>query len=79
VDNISSPPPTQATNPTPRPNNPPPKTANNPPSSNRLATISSIDLTGNNDRLLIRADLPLKANGSVNQDGVYELRIEMLS
>ncbi len=37
---------------------------------------SSIDLTGNNDRLLIRADLPLKANGSVNRDGVYELRIE---
>ncbi|MBE5231604.1 MAG: N-acetylmuramoyl-L-alanine amidase [Microcystis aeruginosa PMC 728.11] len=76
VDNISSPPPTSATNPTPRPNNPPAKTANNPPSSNRLATISSIDLTGNNDRLLIRADLPLKANGSVNRDGVYELRIE---
>ena len=76
VDNISSPPPTQATNPTPRPNNPPAKTANNPPSSSRLATISSIDLTGNNDRLLIRADLPLKANGSVNRDGVYELRIE---
>ncbi|MDJ0557558.1 MAG: N-acetylmuramoyl-L-alanine amidase, partial [Microcystis sp. M53599_WE4] len=76
VDNISSPPPTQATNPTPRPNNPPAKTANNPPSSSRLATISSIDLTGNNDRLLIRADLPLKANGTVNRDGVYELRIE---
>ena len=76
VDNISSPPPTQATNPTPRPNNPPAKTANNPPSSSRLATISSIDLTGNNDRLLIRADLPLKANGSVNRDGVYELSIE---
>jgi len=76
VDNISSPPPTQATNPTPRPNNPPAKTANNPPSSSRLATISSIDLAGNNDRLLIRADLPLKANGIVNRDGVYELRIE---
>ncbi|TRU29283.1 MAG: N-acetylmuramoyl-L-alanine amidase [Microcystis aeruginosa Ma_SC_T_19800800_S464] len=76
VDNISSPPPTQASNPTPRPNNPPAKTANNPPSSNRLATISSIDLTGSNDRLLIRADSPLKANGSVNRDGVYELRIE---
>ncbi len=76
VDNISSPPPTSATNPNPRPNNPPPKTANNPPSSNRLATISSIDLAGNNDRLLIRADLPLKANGSVNRDGVYELSIE---
>ncbi|MBD2602288.1 N-acetylmuramoyl-L-alanine amidase [Microcystis viridis] len=76
VDNISSPPPTRATNPNPRPNNPPPKTANNPPSSNRLATISSIDLAGNNDRLLIRGDSPLKANGSVNRDGVYELRIE---
>ncbi|MFM7793316.1 MAG: N-acetylmuramoyl-L-alanine amidase, partial [Microcystis panniformis] len=76
VDNISSPPPTRATNPNPRPNNPPAKTANNPASSNRLATISSIDLAGNNDRLLIRADSPLKANGSVNGDGVYELRIE---
>ncbi len=76
VDNISSPPPTRASNPNPRPNNPPPKTANNPPSSNRLATISSIDLAGNNDRLLIRGDSPLKANGSVNRDGVYELRIE---
>ena len=41
-----------------------------------MATISSIDLAGNNDRLLIRADLPLKANGSVNRDGVYELSIE---
>jgi len=41
-----------------------------------LATISSIDLAGNNDRLLIRGDSPLKANGSVNRDGVYELRIE---
>jgi N-acetylmuramoyl-L-alanine amidase len=76
VDNIPSPPPTNATNPNPRPNNTPPRTTNNPPSSNRLATISSIELTGNNDRLLIRSDQPLKANGNVNRDGIYELRIE---
>jgi N-acetylmuramoyl-L-alanine amidase len=76
VDNISSPPPTNAANPNTRPNNTPPRTTNNPPSSNRLATISSIELTGNNDRLLIRSDQPLKANGNVNRDGIYELRIE---
>jgi N-acetylmuramoyl-L-alanine amidase len=65
VEDAPSPPPSNATNP-PR----------DPPTRERLATIASIEIPRGNDRLLIRADRPLKANGKLNSAGIYEIRID---
>jgi N-acetylmuramoyl-L-alanine amidase len=70
VENAPSPPPT-AINPE-RPTAPPRDSS----ARERRATIASIEIPRGNDRLLIRADRPLKANGKLNSSGIYEIRID---
>lgn len=46
------------------------------PVKNQNPTISTIELTNNNSQLLIRADGPIKGQGTINRrTGVFEIRI----